>query len=324
MNVKHICTIKGIPVGVNFSFLILVVLLAMLMGNNNLVYGIICGICIIIALMVHEFGHALVAAHYNLNPQVILTGSGGLTIHKSANAKQSFLITLMGPLSGLVLGGIALGVYFGLAVYAPTFLSTYTNFAKFLEYSMFINLGWGIFNLIPINPLDGGKLLSALLAKFMAPKTAIKTSVVVSTLCCVAFIVLSCTIWRSMFNLFVGFYLLMINFLSAKQVFSSISTLKKEKASLRADTIYEMGISAARDHRWKELEMYGHQLKEASSSSDQLKSAYDFLTIACTNQKKYEEALNYAERSSKSESVQRAVDRCRHQLTVEKENSTDA
>lgn len=311
MSAVHVCTIKGIPVGVDWTFLILIVILSM--GINPVSNAIIFGVIATLSLLIHEMGHACMAAHYRLDPQVILGGFGGITVHKSANARQSFKITMMGPLAGLIAAAAFFGINWAFMWFGGDFLDTHIYLKSFLSYGFLINLFWSIFNLVPINPLDGGKLLSALLAKYMKPTNAIRTSVIISLVCCVGVLA-----WAAMsgssFNTFIAIYLLIINVFAAKHAFSSRESIKQDEANLRADTISELAVEAARDHQWQRLEMFAYQLKETSTTPKQLERAYEFLTIACTNMGKYEEALKHSERAAKSTAVKRAVDRCNQEI----------
>ena len=102
MRVFHLFTYKGIPVGVHPLFLALIFILSV--GSP---YPVIFALSAVCAVLFHEFGHALVARKYHLNPQIILHGMGGVTMHAlPASAKQDFQITFAGPLAGLVIGGL--------------------------------------------------------------------------------------------------------------------------------------------------------------------------------------------------------------------------
>ena len=265
----HLFTFKGIPVAVNPLFFLLVIILAI--GQNTLIESVIVGVVVIIALLTHEFGHALTARHYNIDSSIILTGLGGVTpLKKTPNRKQSFIITLAGPLSGLVLGGVSYGIIWLLLRYLPEVQTT--NLVFFLWQMFMINLIWGIFNLLPIYPMDGGKLLSALLARFCSPKVAPKAAIVISMLFCVALLGYF-FIQKNVFMILIGLYLLMINFTGAKQAFTSIEARTQERASLEAEKLYEYGLIAAREHRWKDLENFGFLMKNPTTSANALTSS---------------------------------------------------
>ena len=105
----HLFTFKGIPVSVQPMFFLLLLILTFNMGDIGSM--IVFAICACISLLCHEFGHALVARHYGLKPAITLNGFGGVTTRAlSANPKQDFRITFMGPLTNLILAGIFFGI----------------------------------------------------------------------------------------------------------------------------------------------------------------------------------------------------------------------
>ena len=309
----HLFTLNGIPVAVTPWFFCLMAILAMLVGNGSFLHGIMFAVVGTISIGIHEFGHATVANHYGLNPQVILGGLGGLTQHRSANAKQSFWITLWGPLSDLILAALSFGIIRLLSMLAPTFLPEHAYMLLFLTYMLWINFVWGVFNLLPIYPMDGGKLCAAILAKFFKPGLALKIGCVISAICC-----LGLAGWavadKQIFMIFIAFYMLIINFAGMKTAFAKREDTIKEQASLQAEIMYEKGLVAAREHRWEDLEKYGHQMKACAETKDQRKRAYEFLTIACTNTFKYEDALEYSKHASQTDAVKQAVARCKNIL----------
>ena len=305
----HIFTIHGIPVAVTPWFFFLMTILAVFVANGSLVHGIMFAVVGTLSIGAHEFGHATVANHYGLYPQVVLGGLGGITQHHSANARQSFWITLWGPLSDLILAAIAFGVILVLKLTVPTFLPEHAYMELFLVYMLWINLVWGIFNLLPIYPMDGGKICAALLSKFLKPALALKTGVIISMTCCIGL-----AVWaffsEQIFMLFIAFYMLVINMAGIKTAFATRETTLKEQTGLQAELMYERGLVAAREHRWEELERFGHQMLACAETKDQKKRAYEFLTIACTNTFKYENALEYAKHAAQTDAVKQAVARC--------------
>lgn len=307
--VIHLFTLNGIPVGVTPWFFCLMAILAFFVANGNVLHGIMFAIVGAISIGIHELGHATVANRYGLNPQVILGGLGGITQYRSANAKQSLWITLWGPLSDLILAAISFGIILLLTMFAPTFLPEHAYMEIFLSYMLWINLVWGIFNMLPIYPMDGGKLCGGILAKFLSPTKAAKVSIIISVIFCIGLVVWS-FFSKQIFMVFISFYLLMINGAGIKAAFAKREDTLRDQADLQAEIIYERGLMAARDHRWEELEKYGHQMKECAKTKDQLKRAYEFLTIACTNTFKYEEALEYSKHAAQTDAVKQAVARC--------------
>jgi Zn-dependent protease len=147
--------IFGIPVKIDPSFLFICALLASsrLSQPKLLIEWLIV---IFVSILVHELGHALVVRLFGLSPQILLYSMGGLTSwtdEKGISHAKRIAISLAGPFAGFLLGGIV-------------FLSEYKfpdlfadRFGEQIYFDlMFVNLGWGIFNLLPILPLDGGNV----------------------------------------------------------------------------------------------------------------------------------------------------------------------
>ena len=306
----HLFTIKGIPVSFQPMFILLILILSVGMPNP-----FIFGACAILGVLIHEFGHALTAKHFHLNPEVTLCGLGGLTTHARPNSpKQDFLITLAGPMAGLVVAGVIFGILFlvDLLGFAP-FLAKYQLLAIFLSYTMYINLIWGIFNLLPVRPMDGSKVFTHLLAKITKPERAVQIISIFSFVLAVGMIVYF-ALGRNMFMIIISIYFAFINFndfMKAIRGSGNDATERMKRIGIQAEALYEKGLVAARAHDWRKLEMLGHQMKLAADGRDQIARAYELLTIACTNLGKYDEALEYAPRAKQTDAVKQATARCK-------------
>ena len=312
----HIFTFKGIPVSFQPMFIVLILILSV--GIGGVAESFIFAICLILGVLIHEFGHALVAQRYHLNPEIVLHFMGGITKYpRSAGPKQDFWITLAGPLAGLIVGGIAYGILHVLELYVLQAGQPVPYYCVFIYYLSMVNLFWGVFNLIPAIPMDGSKVLNHIIARFCKnPQTALKISASISIV--FVLLIMAWSIWQqSVWMIIISVFFIMANIQVAREAFSggSSKSLKNlERVSLEAEKAYERGLIAARDHQWTVLERCGHQMKRAASDKDQLERAYEFLTIACTNLKKYDEALDYSEHARQSDAVCQAVNRCRSLL----------
>ncbi len=312
----HLFTFKGIPVGFQPMFLVLIAILSI--GIGSVTESIVFAICAILGVLIHEFGHAFVAKHYGLKPQIVLHGFGGITLHsRSATDKQNFLITFAGPLAGLVTGGVFFGINIVLLLFPPTyaFLNEFGVINLFLTYMFYVNFFWGIFNLIPIIPMDGSKVLNYVIRKFTNQKKAAKISAVIGIVLGVGLLAWS-LLSHSMWMIIISAFLLMSNFSAVRAAFQGSEGEKKQlsAASLQAEKAYERGLIAAREHDWKQLEICGNQMKKAAMEPEQIERAYEFLTIAATNQGEYEQALDYSTRARQSDAVKQAKARCNSHL----------
>ncbi len=114
-----------------------------------------------ISIVFHEFSHSLVARSFGIPMQgITLFIFGGVAEMNDEphNAKSELLMALAGPVSSVVLAGIFYVVY--LLTHGGVWPVEVTGV---LVYLAFINLLLAAFNLIPAFPLDGGRVLRAIL-----------------------------------------------------------------------------------------------------------------------------------------------------------------
>lgn len=108
----------------------------------------------------HELAHALVAARCNIGTDKIylipIGGVAAISGLQRATPREEFFIAGAGPLSSLMMAFVSILV----KAFAPS-LDSITN------PMIVINLMVGIFNLIPVFPMDGGRMLRSFLAFFM-------------------------------------------------------------------------------------------------------------------------------------------------------------
>jgi Zn-dependent protease len=163
-------TLRGVPVRVDASWLIIVGLVIYLFFGRlqdslgDLGIGVVIGAAVVGAvlffasLLTHELGHALTSLDRGIGVRsVTLFLLGGVTesTREADSAKDEFVIVGSGPFISLVL---AAG--FGLAFAA---LSGVRVVAELTGYLAWLNLLLAIFNVLPGYPLDGGRLLRSVL-----------------------------------------------------------------------------------------------------------------------------------------------------------------
>jgi Zn-dependent protease len=148
----------GFPVRIDLSFVIVMALLGLgdVATPAHVVLWVLIGTVSVIA---HELGHAFAARRTGARPEIDLYGFGGLTRYappRPLSRVTSLTISVAGPLVGVVVGLALLAVARADMVSGAT--ATYA-----LDVAVFVNLGWGLLNLLPILPLDGGQALAELL-----------------------------------------------------------------------------------------------------------------------------------------------------------------
>jgi membrane-associated protease RseP (regulator of RpoE activity) len=180
-------TLFNFPVRVHFSFFLIALLLGL--GLGSILNLIIWVVIVFASVLIHELGHAFVSNSYGRSPQIELYSMGGLTVSTRYSLlpyPKEIFISFAGPLAGFILGGIMILVN----RYLGPFPNIYVNFL--VQQLIWVNIGWGILNLIPIIPLDGGSIMRNIYHWLRNPydeQTPLKVSIAFGILAVVAALV---------------------------------------------------------------------------------------------------------------------------------------
>jgi Zn-dependent protease len=168
--------IFGIQVGLHLSWFIIALLVTFSLAGHFYVANpdwgggviwasaIVTGIFFFATLLVHELSHAIVARSRGLPVRgITLFALGGVAqIEKdAADAKTEFLIGIVGPVTSSVIGLVCLGLAWDFGWVLGT--SAATPVIAVLVWLGYINLLLAAFNMIPGFPLDGGRILRAVI-----------------------------------------------------------------------------------------------------------------------------------------------------------------
>ena len=164
-------TVAGIGVYIHATFLLLIgwVAVSYYLTHNTLA-GSLQGIGFILALfgcvLLHEFGHALTAQRYGIKTRdITLLPIGGVARLEKMPDKpvQEFWVALAGPAVNVV---IAIGLFVWLQATGTLqpLLNLNVTSGSLLMRLLAVNLSLAIFNLVPAFPMDGGRVVRALLA----------------------------------------------------------------------------------------------------------------------------------------------------------------
>src|SRR5919206_4779845 len=192
---------SGIDVRVHWTFLLLLAFFAFIgYQASGSPLGALTATVTIVALFVsvllHEFGHSLVAQRLGLEiHSITLLPIGGVSNLESLPEKPSdeLKITLAGPLVNVVLAPIFFGVGLALGAQPRIPADIFTGIGsvgQFFFYLGYLNVVLAVFNLIPAFPLDGGRVLRALLATRLGAVRATEISAVVGKLFAAAFLLI--------------------------------------------------------------------------------------------------------------------------------------
>lgn len=132
---------------------------------------------VLVSVLVHEFGHAFAVMRHRLEPSIVLHGMGGHTLFRPLlplSRVDNIVISFAGPFAGFTLAAVLYAVEYGLARFAPGVYRALPPMAHFvLDKAYDVNLVWGLFNLLPILPYDGGHILEDALGPKRARLTAL-------------------------------------------------------------------------------------------------------------------------------------------------------
>lgn len=194
---------------------------------------------VFVSVLVHELGHALVSLAYHYQPSIQLVGLGGLTRPNAPGPipwHREVVLTAAGPLMGAALGGLCLLLRSSVGTWE---VARYT-----LTLAALANFFWAVVNLLPVLPLDGGRISQAVLGRLFG-KAGLVGAQLLALLVCVAVI-----FWR-----WGDFFLTLFFLLFALQAVRALSALLRgegppaDSAELqRLEALFRSGdLKAARE-----------------------------------------------------------------------------
>jgi Zn-dependent protease len=175
--VWKIANISGIPVQIHWSFSLLFFWIYFeglrhdLRWGEMLVFAILL-LTLFVCVVFHEFGHALAARRYGVSTKdITLSPIGGAArLNKLPDRPlHEFIIAMAGPSVNLIIAAVLMLAMWGLSIslvpeIASTPMKVFSNSANFFQLILMLNVFLALFNLIPAFPLDGGRMLRAVLS----------------------------------------------------------------------------------------------------------------------------------------------------------------
>ena len=148
----------GVPVTIDPTFFLLAILLGL--GEGRGAAALLTWVVVVlVSVLGHELGHAMALRGFGSGSRIHLHAMGGLTAPTgpaAPSARQHVVVSLAGPVPGILVGSLLLAVTPG---GTPDSLVDWV-----LRDLALVNLGWGVLNLMPVLPLDGGQVLAGLFA----------------------------------------------------------------------------------------------------------------------------------------------------------------
>ncbi len=136
---------------------------------TQMVVLLLAGMMVVfVSILVHELGHAVAAKAFGYQPAIVIEWFGG---HTTPNAPgpipwlKDVVLTLAGPLFGLGLGIAAIVTLGMLDAELLSLSAADPVHVQVLRFFGLANLAWAVLNLIPVLPLDGGRISHAVLTR---------------------------------------------------------------------------------------------------------------------------------------------------------------
>jgi Zn-dependent protease/predicted transcriptional regulator len=168
--------IDGINIRLHFSWFFLAALLTLSFANHFRTampgwggasvwwFALAISLLFLSCLVLHELAHSLMAKHRGLEVDgITLFVMGGVTQMKSepSDAKSDFWIAAVGPLTSIAIGVLCLGLLWTTGARLTS--EPHAPLSVMLLWLGWINLSLAAFNLLPSYPLDGGRILRAVI-----------------------------------------------------------------------------------------------------------------------------------------------------------------
>jgi Zn-dependent protease len=193
-----IAKIFDIPVYVHWSFGLLFLFVAY-MGEtlDGILFQSIYVLILFVCVVMHEYGHALSAKKYGITTQdIIILPIGGVARLNKMPEKpwQEFVVAIAGPAVNVVIAVVlGIGLYF-----FQKQIDTYDTISdqvsisyRMLSTLVYSNLFLVVFNMIPAFPMDGGRVLRALLSLRLGRTRATRIAATLGQIFAVLFILYS-------------------------------------------------------------------------------------------------------------------------------------
>jgi Zn-dependent protease len=251
--------VGSIPVRVDPTFFVIIVILGYDPRNPQLTF-IVSWVAIAFAsVLLHELAHAVAFRRFGVQPNVTLYGMGGLTSGSGQlTPGESIAVSAAGPLSVLVLIGLP-----ALWLLSQGTITSYEG-RVILSQIIWINVGWSILNLLPMLPLDGGNITRSLLDLVTRGKGR-RPAEVVSVIAAGALGLISLSIGQPFLAMLAGLF-----------AFMNISSLTRVKTEELSDEL-GYGHRALIEHRPADAEKAAAEVLAKKPSGPTLRWASELL-----------------------------------------------
>ncbi|HXG59290.1 MAG TPA: site-2 protease family protein [Thermoanaerobaculia bacterium] len=201
----HLGSIGRTSLDIDLSFFILIAFFVATFYDQRMGihYALLWAPVLFLSILLHELAHAGAIALFGYGASnVILGGMGGVTINvRRARPWHDMLISFAGPAASFGLWFLSQWLYWRLPV-----MRNDPMLAAFIPLLASANLWWGIFNLIPVSPLDGGHVVRNFFRMFLSERTAFVIAVWIAIAGGTAVVVFGLRKGFILLSLLVGWY----------------------------------------------------------------------------------------------------------------------
>ena len=206
----------GIPVKIHWSFTLLLIFIGYIAYSENLPasqlgWFFAYVVLLFIFVILHEYGHALTAKFYGIRTRdIILSPIGGIARLERLpkNPVHELMVALAGPAVNVILAVFFLiyQVLFSSYIFPINEQIDFSNSQDFVGYLLIINIVLVVFNMIPAFPMDGGRVLRALITMILKDRLrATRWAVVIGQFLSLAFVYFGFT-YESYILAFIGVF----------------------------------------------------------------------------------------------------------------------
>ncbi|MGA2621663.1 MAG: site-2 protease family protein [Thermoguttaceae bacterium] len=224
-------SLAGIPVRVHPMFWVI----SLLMGTRSdtpPVFTLIWMGAVFVCILLHELGHAAVMGWFGFSPRIVLHGFGGLATYGPGNRlgrrlgpADEILIDLAGPAAGFLLAAVLFAILrsggfgevvlvdplgAGVRVLPFVVLPQHLYLMVFLNNVFYVSVFWGLINLLPVFPLDGGQIAQQLGS--LGSRDSYRQTFVLSFLVAVGMAALALLRWNDWYVALLFGYLAFLNY----------------------------------------------------------------------------------------------------------------
>jgi Zn-dependent protease len=163
--------ILGIPVRVHPGFWLMGAFICWQSADGRPDLILIGIICVFFSILIHELGHAITFRKYGHRGEIVLYMMGGYATGGALSTWRNVMVSAAGPAAGFVVAAIVWVLM--KTIPAETFMQYFSVYWA-LNLLWFVNFWWGILNLTPCMPLDGGRIMESLVCRYWPRRADIK------------------------------------------------------------------------------------------------------------------------------------------------------